>query len=75
MAYLDLFEKEYEHLSERDNAVLIHGFPLLVNTDDPVVARRALQMVRDRLAVMPMRTLLGVSDVIYVLENKVQGKN
>lgn len=74
IAYLDLFEKEYEHLSERDNAALIHGFPLLMNTNDSTVVRRALQMVRDRLAVMPLRTLLGVSDVVYVLENKVQGK-
>lgn len=74
-AYLDLFEKEYEHLSERDNAALIHGFPLLMNTDDTAVVRRALQMVRDRLAVMPLRTLLGVSDVVYVLESKVQGNN
>lgn len=71
--YLDLFEKEYDHLSEIGKTALVHGFPLLVDTDDQTVLRRALQMVRDRLAEMPLRTLSGVSDVIFTLENKIQG--
>lgn len=71
-AYLDLFEREYENLPEIAKTVLVHGFPLLVDTKEEAVVRRALQMVRGRLADMSIRTLFGVSDVIFALENRLQ---
>ena len=69
-AYLDLCEKEYPSLDERQQSSLVVHFAGLIKTDDAAIRQRAAKFLRSHVAEMSAGNMFFVADQLMDLEGQ-----